>query len=58
MLDVEIGRKPYQRLHFDLYIKILKELDSGKRYRDILDKYKYSEISLMTISNINRSINL
>ncbi|AGM25471.1 Mbov_0401 family ICE element transposase-like protein [Spiroplasma chrysopicola] len=58
LLDVEIGRKPYQRLHFDLYVKILKELDSGKRYRDILDKYKYSEISLMTISNINRSINL
>ncbi|AGM25296.1 hypothetical protein [Spiroplasma chrysopicola] len=58
MLDIEIDRKSYQCLHFDLYIKILKELDSGKRYRDILDKYKYSEISLMTISNINRSINL
>ncbi|AGM25019.1 UPF0236 family transposase-like protein [Spiroplasma chrysopicola] len=58
LLDIEIDRKSYQCLHFDLYIKILKELDSCKRYRDILDKYKYSEISLMTISNINRSINL
>ena len=58
LLDIEVGRKPYQRIIFDLYIKILKELDSGKRYRDIRDMYKFSGISLMTISNINRSVNI
>ncbi|WP_338965854.1 Mbov_0401 family ICE element transposase-like protein [Spiroplasma endosymbiont of Sarcophaga carnaria] len=58
LLDTEMGRKPYQRIHFDLYIKVLKELDSGKRYRDIIDKYKDSKISPMTISNIFRSVDL
>ncbi|KAF0851405.1 MAG: hypothetical protein EIB84_00010 (plasmid) [Spiroplasma poulsonii] len=53
-----MGRKPYQRIHFDLYIKVLKELDSGKRYRDIIDKYKDLKISPMTISNIFRSVDL
>ncbi|MBH8623029.1 hypothetical protein TS70_03880 [Spiroplasma sp. hyd1] len=53
-----MGRKPYQRIHFDLYIKVLKELDSGKCYRDIIDKYKDLKISPMTISNIFRSVDL
>ncbi|MBH8623191.1 Mbov_0401 family ICE element transposase-like protein, partial [Spiroplasma sp. hyd1] len=58
LLDAEMGRKPYQRIHFDLYIKVLKELDSGKRYQDIIDKYKDSKITPMTVSNIFRSIDL
>ena len=53
-----MGRKAYQRIHFDLYIKILKELDSGKRYKDIMKQFKKAQISKMTISNIFRSVNI
>lgn len=52
LLDNEIGLKPYQRISTEFKLKILSNINDGKRQKDILDMYKNANISRMSISNI------
>ncbi|WP_342189750.1 Mbov_0401 family ICE element transposase-like protein [Spiroplasma endosymbiont of Dilophus febrilis] len=52
LLDNEIGLKAYQRITTELKLKILSNINDGKRQKDILDMYSNANISRMSISNI------
>ena len=42
----------------DFKNEIIKNIGKGKRYQDIKDEYKYSDISIMSISNIIKNAKL